>query len=127
MLAGVAYFVIGVGFGALAGGAASLEVRQLWRLGAWAASFGVYAAHIGLARLRRGDSPRATAAQAALAAALAAFGLAVVGPARMALVEGHRGPTWLLALVLWPVLTGVPAFLVALVVAIALSRWAPRP
>lgn len=126
MFVGTTYLVVGVVFGALAGGAASREALTLWRLGAWAASALVYAAHIGHVRLRWGYLPRATALQAALGAAVGAFGLAVVGPARMALIEGHGGRAWILALVLWPVITGIPAFLVALVAAVALSRWAPR-
>jgi hypothetical protein len=91
MLAGAAYLAIGVGFGALAGGAASLEARTLWRLGAWAASALVFAAHVGQVRLRWGRLPRASALQAALGAAVGALGLAIAGPARMALVEGHGG------------------------------------
>lgn len=124
LLAGLAYLVIGVVFAALP--ATTHQTVVLWRLAAWAVSGVVYATQIGHLRVRMGRSVLFTAGQAALAAAIGAFGLAVVGPARAVLVEGRGGSLWLLALVLWPLITAVPAFVVALGVAAALSRWAPR-
>ena len=122
LLAGVAYVVIGVVFARLP--AATHQTLVLWRLAAWGVSGLVYAAQIGYLRLRAGRSTLVTAWQAALAAAIGAFGLAVVGPARMALLGEARGPAWILALLLWPLITGVPAFLVAYVTATVLARLA---
>jgi len=36
--------------------------------------------------------------------------------------QGSLKPTWLLALVLFPLVTGVPAFLVGLIAAVAAAR-----
>jgi hypothetical protein len=124
LLVGVAYLVIGVVFARLP--AATHQTLVLWRLAAWAVSAVVYGVHIAYLRLRVGRSTLVTAWQAALAAALGAFGLAVVGPARAALVGGHQGSLWILALLLWPLITGVPAFLVAYVTATVFARVARR-
>lgn len=124
LLVGAAYLVIGVVFAALPAATHDAVVR--WRLAAWVVSGVVYAAHIGYLRLRLGRSTPFTAWQAALAAALGAFGLAVVGPARVALLGGHYGSLWVLALVLWPLITGIPAFLVAYAAAALLARLARR-
>jgi hypothetical protein len=51
-----------------------------------------------------------------LAVALGAFGLAVAATVHAQAVSSIR-PAYALALVLWPVLTAVPAFIVALAVA----------
>lgn len=124
LLVGIAYLVIGLAFGALAGAAATHQGLVMWRLAAWVASGVVYAAHIGYLRLRVGRSTASTAWQAALGAALGALGLAVVGPVRVALGGGHHGLAWVLALVLWPLITGVPAFLVAYAAAALVARLA---
>lgn len=124
LLVGVTYLVIGVVFAALP--ATTHETLVRWRLLAWLVSGVVYLAQIGYLRLQVGRSTPLTAWQAALAAAVGAFGLAVVGPARVALVEGRGGSLWLLALVLWPLITGVPAFLVAYAAAALLGRLARR-
>jgi hypothetical protein len=54
--------------------------------------------------------------------AIGAFALALAGMFRSVATLGALKPTWLLALVLFPAFTAVPAFLVALVAAVALSR-----
>lgn len=126
LLAGAVYLAIGVAFGALAGAATTHAGVVTWRLAAWAASAVVYGAHIGHLRLRLGRSTASTAWHAALGAAIGAFGLAAVGPARAALVGGHGGPMWLLALVLWPLITGLPAFLVAYAAATLLAYLGKR-
>src|SRR5207249_11455698 len=68
--------------------------------------------------------PRITASHAALAVALGAFLLAVAATVHAVMVPSHA-PYWrhLLALVAWPLLTGVPAFVVALVAAAGLGLW----
>jgi len=125
ILVAVAYVVTGIGFGALAKSADANHVR-LWRLAAWVASAAVAAAQIGYEHYRLGSSPRATALHAAGAVALGAFGLALAANihALFAATHGQRSP--LLALVAWPVLTALPAFLVALAVAAVLARFSRR-
>jgi hypothetical protein len=117
LLIGVVYFLIGRGF------ALPADHQHLWRLAAWLASAAVAAAHIGYEHFRLNNSPRATALHAAMAVALGAFLLAVAATVHSMMVPSHA-PYWqyLLALVLWPIFTALPAFLVALAVAAVLAR-----
>lgn len=111
VLAGIAYVVIGRVF------ALPREHAIAWRYAAWLASGVVFAAHIGHERFRLRSTDRGTALHAALGVALGGFGLAFIGMAR----SGVR-PAWLLALVLWPAFTAIPAFVVALVGGVVLTR-----
>jgi len=124
VLAAVAYVAIGIVSSALARSADGDQVR-LWRLAAWVASAAVAAAQIWYEHYRVGSSPRPTALHAAGAVALGAFGLALAANIHwlFAATRGPRAP--LLALVGWPVITAVPAFLGALAVAAVLNRF-PR-
>ena len=121
MLVAVAYVVIGIGFGVLA----NAHHVRLWRLAAWVASAVVAVVQIGYEHQRR-SSPRATALHTAGAVALGAFGLALAANVHwlFAATRGPRSP--LLALLVWPVITAIPAFLVALVVAALLARFSRR-
>ena len=114
ILLGVVYLVAGLAFGALAGRASSNQMRVTWRLLAWLISGAGFAAHIGYEHFRLRNPPVRTALHASLAVALGAFGLAVAANIH-ALRSGssHKGAL-ALAIVLWPVLTAVPAFVVAL-------------
>ena len=122
VLAASAYVAIGVVSSALARSADGDQVR-LWRLAAWVASAAVAAAQIWYEHYRVGSSPRPTALHAAGAVALGAFGLALAANIHwlFAATRGPRAP--LLALVGWPVITAVPAFLGALAVAAVLNRF----
>ena len=121
MLVAVAYVVIGIAFGVLA----NAHHVRLWRLAAWVVSAVVAAVQIGYEH-RRGSSPRATALHAAGAVALGAFGLALAANVHwlFAATRGPRSP--LLALLVWPVITAIPAFLAALAVAALLARFSRR-
>jgi hypothetical protein len=123
ILVSIVYFVVGMVFAALANAAVSDQVRIRWRLAAWLASAAVYAAHIGYEHFWFGNSPRGTAWHAALAVALGAFLIAVAATVHKVMVVSHA-PYWrfLLALVLWPMITALPAFLVALAAAAVLGR-----
>ncbi|HVH68609.1 MAG TPA: hypothetical protein VM716_12145 [Gemmatimonadales bacterium] len=116
LLMGVVYLVAGVTSAALAKAAASEQMRVAWRLAAWVISAAAFGGHIWYEHVRLRSSRAITAFHAALAAALGAFGLAVAATVH-AQVVGSMRPAYALALVLWPVLTGVPAFIVALAVA----------
>lgn len=120
---GAVYFVVGLGFAALANSAASHPAVFRWRLVAWLASAAVFAAHIGYEHFRQNHSARATALHAAMAAAFGAFLLAVAATVHAGLVASHA-PYWrfLLALVIWPIGTALPAFVVALAGAAVLAR-----
>ena len=117
ILVGVVYFVVGFVFALPSGHA------RAWRLAAWVVSGLVFAAHIGYEHFRLNNPPRTTALHASLAAALGAFLLAVAATVHAVMVPSHA-PYWLflVALVVWPIITAVPAFLVARIVTAVLDR-----
>lgn len=116
LLAGVAYVVIGRAF------AVPTANVQTWRLAAWAASAGVFAAHIWYEHARRSSTPAALAFHTSVAVALGGFGLAIAGMMH-AMSEGLQlGAAWLLALILWPAITAIPAYCVAFVAGSVLAR-----
>ena len=120
LLVGVVYFVIGRVF------AVPSANLRLWRLAAWMLSALAYAAHIWYEHFRLRNSTRSTASHVALAVAIGAIGLALAGMMHSVSTTSAIRPAWLLALVLWPAVTAVPAFLVALVAAAVLSRLEQR-
>src|SRR4051812_7278279 len=99
---GLAYLIIGLAFGGLAGNAASAEIRQLWRLAAWFVSAVVFSFHLRHEFVRRQRPPLGTALRAAAAVALGGFGLAVAASvhARFVGTNNHRG--FIIALIAWP-------------------------
>jgi hypothetical protein len=110
VLVGVAYAVIGVVF------AWPASHVRVWRLAAWLASAAVYAAHIGYEVIELRNQPRRAAFHVALAVAIGALGLAVAANIHSLSIVStpqHRR-LLLLALVVWPLMTALPAFLVAL-------------
>ena len=124
-LVAVAYVVIGVGFGEL-DNSADANVVHFWRLAAWVASGAVAAAQIGYEHYRLGNSPRPTASHAAGAVALGAFGLALAANIHALQAGTHNQRLLLIALVAWPIITALPAFIAALVVAAVLTRLSRR-
>ena len=121
ILVGVIYFVVGITFAALAGAAASTQLRFIWRLVAFIISGVAFAAHIAYEHFRLRNTVRPMAWHTAAAVALGAFALALVANIHdLGSASGYR-PRMLIALVAWPLLTAVPAFLVALVIAAVLD------
>jgi hypothetical protein len=122
---GVVYFVIAYG-STLFDQPFSGQVH-FWRLAAWVASALVYFAHIAYEHFRLENLPTATAFHAGFAVAIGGFLLAVAASTHAAMVSEHAPYSrFLIALVAWPLITGVPAFLVTIVVATAL-RWLNTP
>jgi hypothetical protein len=88
------------------------------------ASGAVYAAHIVDEHFQLGSSPRATALHGAMAVALGAFLLAAAATVHAAMVPSLAPyGQFLLALVVWPVVTALPAFVVPLAAAAVLARF----
>jgi hypothetical protein len=117
ILVGVLYALVGIAFALPA-----THVRA-WRLAAWVVSAVAYAAHIAYERFRLRNPAFAAALHVAFAAALGAFGLAI-GANVHALSIGsteHR-QLLLLSLGVWPLVTALPAFLVALGINAVLAR-----
>jgi hypothetical protein len=96
----------------------------MWRLAAWVVSAGAFAAHIWHEHRRLESSARITAFHASLAVALGALGLAVGASIHgLTASSPHRFPV--LMLLVWPRITAVPAFVVALAVSAGLA-WLRR-
>jgi hypothetical protein len=122
----IVYAVVGLVTAALAGAATSTQMRTAWRLAGWLLSLAAFISHVVYDQIRLRSAVRAGAAHVAAAVALGAFALAAAGP-----VRSHWGAAdfWrasLLSLPLWPIITGVPAFLAALVAGAVLKRLGKR-
>ncbi len=119
----VVYFVAGILFGTLAGQAASHQVLVAWRWTAWVVSAAAFGAHIAYEQVRLRSSPRITALHVSSAAGLGAFALAVAANVHAQIASAHQHSLALaLSLAIWPVITALPAFVVALVLAILFAR-----
>jgi hypothetical protein len=126
ILLGVLYLLAGIVFGTLAGSSASNQMRTLWRLAAWLTSAVAFGAHIWYEQVQLRHSPVITALHVSLAAAWGAFGLAVAANLHGLSVASANHRLLALALAVWPAMTAVPAFLVALATAAGLSRIRPN-
>lgn len=121
LLLGLVYFLIGRVFAV-----PSSHVR-VWRLAAWIISAVAYSAHIWYEHSRLRSSPRFTALHVAVGVAIGGLTLALAGMIRSLSTGSGIRPSWLLALIIWPAATALPAFVVALVAAAALTRLRPQP
>ena len=115
-LFGIVYLVVGVAF---PNPPAANKMQFMWRLAAWLTCAVAFAIHIGLEHFRFRNAPLRTALHAALSVAIGAFGLAAAANIH-ALRSGTANQRLLaLAFVIWPIITGVPAFVVALIAAVS--------
>ena len=124
ILVGATYAVTGVVF------AWPEHHVRVWRLAAWLVSAAAYATHIGYEHFRMRATPGRAALRVASAVALGAFGLALSATVHSLLVAStnqHQRRVRL-ALVIWPIITAVPAYLAALVASAMLTRlrWSAR-
>ncbi|MFN2326428.1 MAG: hypothetical protein ABR551_11145 [Gemmatimonadales bacterium] len=117
LLVGLAYGLIGRLF------ALPATDVHAWRVAAWVVSVAVYAAHIGYEHFRIRSSPRRTAMHVAVAVAIGAFALVAAGMLHDLWTTSTIRPTWLLAFVVLPAVTALPAFLVGLIVGATLQRF----
>ena len=119
---GVAYGVIGYGSTFLVS-----PSIQFWRMAAWIASALIFTVHLAFEHFRLDQPPVRTALNVGSAVAFGGFILAVAATSHALMVTEHAPYfRFVIALVAWPIITGVPAFLVALVVAATL-RWLRIP
>jgi hypothetical protein len=122
ILFGVAYPIVGIIFAALANSADTNSMQVVWRLTAWFASAVMFAVNVWYEHSRLHSSPFSTALRASLAVALGAFVLAAGANLQSLWATASNHRSLALALVVWPIVAGVPAFVVALVVAAWLAR-----
>jgi hypothetical protein len=94
----------------------------MWRLAAWLTCGVAFVIHIGLERVRLGNSSARAALHVSMSVALGAFALAAAANVH-ARTTGTGNRTLLaLALLIWPIMAGVPAFVIAMVTAAGLAR-----
>ena len=123
MLVAILYPVVGITFSLPANSAASNEIRVAWRLAAWLVSATAFAAHVAYEHVQARNSPTRAAFHVCAAVALGAFLLAVwVNVHAHWTGSSHQRSLAPLALVAFPAVTGVPAFVVALVAVAVLDR-----
>jgi len=121
LLAGAGYIVASTIPPVVAGMSPRPVPAQWWRIAAWVLSLVVFAWHLAAERRRR-TRPLRGALYVAFAVALGAAGVAALGPLRAHWGEPARLRLILLSVVAWPLLTGIPAFLVALLGRVLLDR-----
>jgi hypothetical protein len=123
VLFAIVYFLVGFAFPNPPG---SNPTQFWWRLASWVVCGAVFALHIGLEQLRFRNSPLRTSLHASASVAIGAFALAVAANIH-ALTAGTGNQRLLaMALVIWPILAGLPAFMVAWAVAVGLARMRPN-
>jgi hypothetical protein len=123
ILFGSVYLVVGVAF---PNPSAANKMQFMWRLAAWLTCAVAFGIHIWLEHFRLRNSPRRTALQTSMAVALGAFGLAVAANIHARTAGSGNQRLLALALVMWPLITGVPAFVVALAAAAGLALARPN-
>jgi hypothetical protein len=114
LLVGLAYAVAGIWLSELSQRIATDHYRA-WRLAAWLVSGVIFVLHFFFEQFRVKQRSLNVALHVALAVAVGAFILAGAASIHATLVKSHA-PWWLfaIALVAWPALTGIPAFIVAI-------------
>ena len=118
VLLAVLYALVGITFAA-----PDTHVR-FWRLAAWAICGVAYAGHVAYEHFRLRQTPRSAAIHLATAAGLGALGLAI-GANINSLSTASSAQSQrllLIALVVWPFIVGIPAFLVSLVITTILGH-----
>jgi len=122
LLVALVYPAVGVLFAVLDNQSAPAQIR-IWRLAAWLVSATAFGVHLGYEHFRLRTSPLRAALHVSLAVAIGAFVLAVwVNLHGYWAASSHQSPFAPLALIAFPVITGVPAFVVALIVCALLAK-----
>jgi hypothetical protein len=121
LLVGAIYCGANIGLAELAARATSHPLVLAWRWGAFAVSGVVFLMHVAHEHNRLHSGMWRGAWHVALAAALGGFGLAFTANIHdLGAAAGYR-PRMAIALAVWPLLTAVPAFLFALLLAAGLA------
>ena len=126
LLVAASYLIVGIAFAQFSDWATTGEMRLTWRRLAWVVCGVGFAAHIVYEGFRLRNPPHVTAVHASIAAALGAGGLAMAANLHEWRTASSYRPSIAIALLAWPVITGIPAFLVAVVGAALLNRWRRR-
>lgn len=121
LLLGAVYFLFGIAFAAFASRSGSSSLREIWNRLGFVASAIAFAVHIGYEHFRLRNSALIIASHVSMAVALGAFALAVSANVHGYRVGSSNKGLLAFALVAWPAITAIPAFVVALVAAAVLA------
>ena len=124
LLFDLAYLAVGILFAVLANSSGTSGIQALWRWAVFLISCVVFAVYIEYEHFRLYNPPRSAALHISLAVALGAFAITVAANLQALGNPGNHGSIDL-ALVIWPIATMIPAFLVALAAATLLTRKGP--
>jgi hypothetical protein len=117
LLTGVFYSTVGIAFTTFGAWSSSNRMVVAWRVASFVVSLVAFAIHIGYEHFGLGSRPMIGALHASLAVALGGFLLALAANINSRRVANSSHGLLAIALVVWPVMTGIPAFLVALIAA----------
>jgi len=122
LLFGMGYGVVGIAFPnpSIPG-----ETQFIWRLAAWVASTVIFGIHIWCEHFRFNNQPRINALHGATAVALGAFALAVAANIHSLHSTTANHTLLVLSLILWPIIAGLLAFVVSIIIAMILKRIKP--
>lgn len=115
----VVYFLIGVVF---PNPPASDPTQFAWRLAAWVLFTAAFAIHIGVEHFQLRRVPRTTALHVGEGMALGALAIAASANIHALRFGTSNRGSIALALVIWPLMSGLPAFAVAWASAAILTR-----
>jgi hypothetical protein len=122
-VAALLYPIVGITFAAPLQASSPRAVILLWRFAAWLVSAVIFATHLGYEHSRLRSSLLRGALHSSAAVALGAFLLAVwINVHGLWSASAHQSPLALLALVLFPLVTGPPAFVVGLAILTVMNR-----
>jgi hypothetical protein len=108
--AGAIYLLVGIG---VPNPSSPGEAQFLWRLAAWLMGGVVFLGHFAFEHFHLQNVPRMVAFHVSLAVALGTFAIAVAANIHALRTEISHQHLLLTALIIWPVIAAVPAFLVA--------------
>lgn len=117
VLSAIGYLAGSIAGSYLAGTAATHQGVVAWRLAVWILSAVIFATHIFIERVRRSSSPRVSAGRAAGGVALGAFAVALAALIRGLVLHNNNSARLGLALIIFPIAAGLPAFFVAWIAA----------
>ncbi len=117
LLTGVFYCTVGLAFTTFGSWSSSQRTVVAWRVASFVVSLVAFAIHIGYEHFSLANRPLIVALHASLAVALGGFLLALAANINSIRVANSNHGLLALALIIWPVMTGIPAFAVALITA----------
>ena len=123
ILFGTVYAVVGIAF---PNPSVANRSQFLWRLGAWLICAFAFGLNVLYEHFRLRNSPLQIAFHSSISVALGALALAIAANIHALQTQTGNQSRLLMALLLWPIITTVPSFLVSLTTAFILDRIQPK-